>query len=218
MKILVLGATGRTGKHILAEALKRGHMVSAIARDPGKLAGYKVEITQGTPYNYETVEKAIRGCNAVINTLNVSRRSDNMWSPLAAPQDLISRSAANAMKAMEEAGIKRFVALSTIGAGNSWKTAPAILRFLVKISNLKYAFRDHTRQEELLEKSSLDYTICRAPMLSEDINQSGALATKESENPAGMKLSRNSAAEFFVTIIENKNYLREIINLANRPE
>jgi uncharacterized protein YbjT (DUF2867 family) len=218
MKILVLGATGRTGKHIVAEAVKRGHTVTAIARDPEKLAGSEAVIIKGTPYDYETVEKAIEGCDAVINTLNVSRRSDNMWSPLAAPEDLISRSAANALTAMEKKGIKRFVALSTIGAGRSWKTAPGILKFLVRISNLKYAFRDHTRQEELLEGSDLDYTICRAPMLSAEINKSGAVATKESEKPAALKLSRNSAAEFFITIIENKNFLREIINLANRPE
>jgi putative NADH-flavin reductase len=68
MKILLLGATGRTGKLIIAEAVKRGHKISAIARDPEKLKEFKIEITQGTPYDYETVEKALTGCEAVINT------------------------------------------------------------------------------------------------------------------------------------------------------
>jgi putative NADH-flavin reductase len=72
MKILLLGATGRTGKYIIEEALKRGHLISAIARDPDKLKDYKIEITQGTPYDYDTVERAMTGCEAVINTLNVS--------------------------------------------------------------------------------------------------------------------------------------------------
>jgi len=40
MKILLLGATGRTGMHIIEEALKRGHKISAIARDPEKLKNY----------------------------------------------------------------------------------------------------------------------------------------------------------------------------------
>ena len=83
MKILVLGATGRTGKHIIEEALKRGHKISAIARNPEKLKDFEIDITQGTPYDYETLEKAIIGCEAVINTLNVSRKSDNPWAPLS---------------------------------------------------------------------------------------------------------------------------------------
>ena len=109
MKILLLGATGRTGKHIIAEALKRGHKISAIARDPEKLKDFKIEITQGTPYDYDILEKAITGCEAVINTLNVSRKSDNPWASLTAPKDMISKSASNAIKAMEKNGIKRFV-------------------------------------------------------------------------------------------------------------
>ena len=215
MKILRLGATGRTGKYVIDEALKKGHKVSAIARDPDKLKNYEIDIIQGTPYDYETVEKALTGCDAVINTLNVSRKSDNPWSPLAAPKDLISKSASNAIKAMEKTGIKRFVALSTIGAGRSWKTSPAVLRFFVSISNLRYAFVDHGKQEELLENSSIDYTICRAPMLSSEVNSSGAIATRENEIPKSMKLSRNSAAEIFIKIIENKEFIRQTVSLSN---
>jgi putative NADH-flavin reductase len=104
MKILLLGATGRTGKFIIEEAIKRGHRISAIARNPEKLKGFDIDITLGTPYNCETVEKAITGCEAIINTLNVSRKSDNPWAPLAAPKDMISKSASNAIKAMEKVG------------------------------------------------------------------------------------------------------------------
>jgi uncharacterized protein YbjT (DUF2867 family) len=217
MKILLLGATGRTGRHIIEEAIKRGHKISAIARNPEKLKDFKIDITQGTPYDYETVEKAITGCEAVINTLNVSRKSDNPWALLAAPKDMISKSASNAIKAMEKVGIRRFIALSTMGAGRSWKRTPIILKIIVSISNLKYAFLDHGKQEELLENTSLDYTICRAPMLSPKINNTGAIATMESEKPANMYLSRNSAAEFFINIIENNEHIRVTISLSNRP-
>lgn len=217
MKILLLGATGRTGKHIIAEALKRGHKIVAIARNPQKLKDYNIEIIQGTPYDFETVEKAIAGCEAVINTLNVSRKTDNFWAPLAAPKDLISKSASNAVKAMEKAGIKRFIALSTTGAGRSWKHIPVILKVIVSISNLKHAFTDHGKQEEILENSNMDYTICRAPMLSTKINDTGATATAEGIKPASMYLSRNSAAEFFLDIIENNQHIRETISLSNKP-
>ena len=217
MKILIIGATGRTGKCLVKESLKRKYEVSAIARNPEKLKDFKIEITSGTPYDYTTVEKAISGCEAVINTLNVSRKSDNPWAPLAAPKDMISKSAANALKAMEKTGTKRYVALSTIGAGRSWKKSPFILKLIVSISNLRYAFRDHGRQETLLENSDIDYTICRAPILSDDINTTGATATPEGEKPASRILSRNSAAEFFLNIIENKQYIRKTVSLSNKP-
>lgn len=217
MKILLLGATGRTGIQIIEEAIKRGHRISAIARDPDKLKDYDIEITQGTPYNYETVEKAITGCEAVINTLNVSRKLDNPWAPLRAPKDMISKSASNTIKAMEKVGIKRFIALSTIGAGRSWKKTPIILKLIVSFSNLKHAFLDHGKQEEILENSAIDYTICRAPMLSNKTNETGAIATVEGVKPADMYLSRNSAAEFFLRIIEKKEHIRETISLSNKP-
>jgi len=118
---------------------------------------------------------------------------------------------------MEVNGIKRFVALSTIGAGRSWKTIPGILKLIVSISNLRYAFKDHGKQEEILEGSSLDYTICRAPMLSSEINNTGAIATPVGETPASKFLSRNSAAEFFLSIIENNEYIRETVSLSNEP-
>lgn len=217
MKILLLGATGRTGKLVIEEAIRRGHKISAIARDPEKLKDYQIDITQGTPYNFETVEKALSGCESVINTLNISRKSDNPWAGLVSPKDLISISATNAVSAMKVAGIKRYKALSTIGAGSSWKTTPVILKLIVSLSNLKYAFWDHGRQEEILQKSSIDFTICRAPMLSTETNVNGAVAVKEGENPPKMILSRNSAAEYFIKLIENKEHIREIVNISNFP-
>lgn len=215
MKILLLGSTGRTGKLVIEEAIRRGHKISAIARNPEILKDYQIDITQGTPYDPETVEKAITGCEAVINTLNISRKSDNPWAGLASPKDLISKSATNVISAMKRIGIKRFITLSTIGAGNSWKSTPVILKFIVSGSNLKFAFRDHCKQEEILQNSSLEYTICRAPMLSSKINIKGVVALKEGENPPKMVLSRNSAAEFFIKIIENKEYIREVVNFSN---
>ena len=218
MKILLLGATGRTGIRIVEEAARRGDEISAIARDPGKLSEYQIDITRGTPYEEETVETVIAGCDAVINVLNISRKSDNPWASLRSPRDLISQSAHNALTAMEQVGINRFIALSTIGAGRSWQNIPWLLKAIVSISNLKYPFRDHGRQEEILENSPMDYTICRAPMLTDDEAAAGAVATPEGTPPASRVLSRSAAAEFFLDIIEDSSHIREVIHLSNKPD
>jgi hypothetical protein len=131
---------------------------------------------------------------------------------------MISKSAANAMRAMDKGGVRRFVALSTVGAGRSWNTIPWILKFIVSVSNLKHAFVDHGIQEEMLENSPMDYTVCRAPMLSAATYDGGVVATAAEKGPAGKYLSRNSAAEFFLDIIENNLHIRETVNLANKPE
>ncbi len=52
-------------------------------------------------------------------------------------------------------------------------------------------------------------------MLSTVPNTKGAIAVKEGENPPKMVPSRNSAAEFFIKIIENNEHIREIVNLSN---
>jgi uncharacterized protein YbjT (DUF2867 family) len=215
MKMLVLGATGRTGKRVLETAARTGHQVVAIARDPSKLPDSKVEIIQGSPYDEATVERAVTGCDAVVNVLNVSRESDSPWATLTAPPDMISRSCANALKAMEKAGVKRYVTLSTVGAGESWKLLPWVVRLLVKHSNLKAAFDDHSAQEALLARSNVDYTVARAPMLNDADNATGVMAVKPGEKMKG-KLSRQSAAEFLVSIIESGQYRREIIHVSNR--
>ena len=215
MKLLVLGASGRTGKRVAALALQKGHQVAAIVRSPEKVADLKVEVFQGTPYDCETVERALKGCEAVVNVLNVSRESDNPWARLASPPDLISRSCANALQAMEKLGVKRYAALSAVGAGDSWRLLPLVVRLVVRYSNLKAAFDDHTVQERLLVKSSADYTVVRAPMLTDKANPSGVLVVRPGEKMKG-SLSRQSAADLLLSILESGQHAREIIHISNR--
>ncbi len=215
MKLLVMGATGRTGMLLVGQALRQGHQVVAIARDPAKLAGLGAEIVPGTPYDYETVARALAGCDAVANVLNVSRTSDSPWAALRAPADMISRACANALAAMAKAGVKRYVTLSTVGAGESWQRVPFILKLIVSHSNLRFAFDDHTAEEQLLQKSGVDYTVARAPLLKDKGTHSGVLAVKPGEKMRGT-LTRQAAAEFLVSILESGQYPREIVHISNR--
>lgn len=215
MRLLVMGATGRTGRRLAALALEKGHEVAAIVRNPEKLAGLRVEIIQGTPYDEGTVARAAAGCDAVVNVLNVSRASDNPWARLAAPPDLISKACANALRAMERAGIRRYVTLGTVGAGESWRLLPLPLRLFVRCSNLRYAFDDHTVQEGLLVRSSADFTVARAPMLTDKEIPSDVLVTRPGE-PMRSSISRRSVAEFLVSILESGRYAREIVHVSNR--
>jgi uncharacterized protein YbjT (DUF2867 family) len=216
MKILILGATGRTGKLVIEEAMKQGHEPVAVARDPSKLAGMGATVVSGTPYEPETIRSAMPGCEAVITTLNVSRNSDFPWAALRAPTDLISKSAANAVEAMKEHGVRRIVALGALGAGSSRAAMPGLMRFVIDHSNLRPAFEDHGRQEALLTGSGMDFTVARAPMLTNDETDRGIAVKREGDDgKLRPKLGRRSAARFFVEIIEKKLYLGEVIGISN---
>ncbi|MGG7308828.1 NAD(P)H-binding protein [Curtobacterium sp. AB451] len=85
--LLVLGGSGRTGVHVLRQAVARGHRVRALVRNPDTVdAPADVELIEGTPANIDDIRRAAEGADAVVSALNNSRASDNPWaSPSARP-------------------------------------------------------------------------------------------------------------------------------------
>jgi putative NADH-flavin reductase len=217
MKILLFGATGRTGKLILQKALKDGYEVTAIVRDPSKLDNLNANIIQGTPYCKETVKEAMNNCDVVISTLNVSRVSDSPWAKLRAPKDMISRSIQNVLDAMQESRAKRIIVMGVLGAGESWTKLPFIFRLVVSSSNLKYAYNDHSRQEELLASSDSDWTVIRLPMLTSEEGEKEILIKKPNDNiKLNRKINRESVARFILNILKDDNYYKSIVAVSYR--
>src|SRR4051812_6586795 len=92
MKILILGATGRTGRHLLNEALQKGHTVHALVRDRSKLQHTSPDLVlfEGNPSDISSLSRAARGCDAILSTLNISRNSDFPWAGLRTPPNFLS--------------------------------------------------------------------------------------------------------------------------------
>ncbi len=216
MKILLLGATGRTGNIILKKAIKDGHKVTAIVRDKGKLYGINAEIIEGTPYDRDTVLSAVKGCDAVISTLNVSRTSDNPWAKLRAPKDLISKSVKNAIEGMKSYNVKRIIVISTLGAGDSKNRMPLLFNLFISMTNLKYAFKDHTRQEEILERSDRDWTVIRLPMLTADAGENEVLVNMGDGTKLNRNVNRETVARFILNILNEEKYFRKKIAISNK--
>jgi putative NADH-flavin reductase len=76
MRITVFGATGRTGRYILAEGLRRDHQLTAFTRWPAALVGPSTlaAVVHGDGRDPHTVRKAIDGADAVISTVSAERR------------------------------------------------------------------------------------------------------------------------------------------------
>ncbi len=211
MNILVVGSTGRTGLHLVEEALRRGNRVKALARSATKLETLSgdPEICLGTPYERVDVQGAMQGVDAVLSALNISRKSDFPWSRVTSPPDLISRSTRNIIDAMEAESVSRIVVVSASGVGDSAVDLPAVFRWLIRASNIKYAYLEHEAQEELLRRSNLQWTAVRPSALSDKDRGGEVLASFEGVPKPGSAISRASVARFMLDAVEDGLYIGE---------
>jgi putative NADH-flavin reductase len=215
MKILILGITGRTGRLAAAEAIKRGHKVVGIVRDKARVTVKDAEIIEGTPYDYATVRKAVNGCDAVISALSLFPQSQGIFGKIKTPTDTMEVSMKNTVKAMEETGIKRIVVMTALGVGDSAKELPALFSFIVKISNIKYAYIDHDAQEKVLENSNLDWTIVRPVGLNDKNENLSILYNLKGVGKIKSMISRNAVAHFMLDCIEKRQFLMQKPGISN---
>jgi uncharacterized protein YbjT (DUF2867 family) len=214
MRILLLGGTGRTGRLILEEALARGIEVSALVRDAERLGRTDALIYEGSPYDPGQIERAIDDCEAVVSALNVSRRSDNPFSRLRAPRDLMSRSIGHAIEAMNEHGLRRIAVISSLGVGDSRPRMPALFRGIMALTNIRHAMRDHERQERLLMESGLDWTVVRPALLND--GEPGELRVALTlDEPLGGRTSRRAVARFLVQVVEEGRYIGQALSISD---
>src|SRR5829696_6094888 len=74
MKLLIFGASGKTGQHLVSQALEQGHMVTAFARTPAKikLQHQNLHVVQGNIADFSLVESAVKGQDVVLSALGAA--------------------------------------------------------------------------------------------------------------------------------------------------
>lgn len=215
MKILILGITGRTGRLAVEEAIKRGHEVVGIARNPYAVDVKDVEIFAGTPYEPETVVKAIKGCDAVISTLNTFPQSQGLFGKLNSPSDNVSMSIKNTIRVMGKTGINRIVVVSALGVSDSVREKPGIFSIINRVSNNKYAYADHDVQENVLERSRLDWTVVRPAGLTDNNENLSIQCNLNGEVKTRATISRKAVARFILDCVEKGQYIKQKPAISN---
>ena len=198
MKVTIFGATGRTGRHLTRIALEAGHEVTAFARDAKKLSADcdKLRVVTGNLFAVEEVEQAVKGSDAVLYSVGcVSIRE----------KDTVARGTETVVKAMERHGVKRIVVMSTVGAGDSGKALKPILRTILKIV-IRNQLRDHTMQEDILKKSSLDWTAVRAAGLTDGPAKG---TYKIGYDLMATRIAREDVAACMVGMLSDEKYSRK---------
>ena len=205
MRILILGATGRTGKLVLKTALDEGYEVNCLARNSARIPTVdKLQVFEGNPAVSEDLEKALQGCDYVINVLNISRTSDFPWAKLRTPPTYLSDVMKKLMTLAEKHRLKGLIACSAWGVAETKKDIPFWFRWMIDYSNIGLAYRDHERQEELLAKSSLNWTVVRPVGLSNVKKEEKIKVSLNNSPKPSLMISRLSLAKFLVQCIREE--------------
>lgn len=213
-RILIFGATGRTGRLALDYALSDSKQleVCALVRSPEKLRPRPgLTLVPGTPYERGDVERAIDGCDAVLSFLGHSGLRALLGESGSAPPDLMARSTQNALTAMLARGLRRIVVLSAFGAGDSRRVAPRALDVLIERAGvLRASYADHEAQEVLLRATELDWTSVRAVLLAgRDLTRT-RLSEHGKPKPRAF-ISRRTVATFMVDCLLHPEFYQKAL-------
>ena len=216
-RILIYGATGRTGKLALEYAIEQGYEVTALVRNPDKISlqSKKLTVIKGLPTNIGDVRNAMKNCDYVISLLSALTEKESMSFKKIEPPHTIEKTIRNTIECMREYGIKRIISLSSIGVGDSRKYAPWFMRLFIKISNFKIVFADHDREEQLLVNSNLDWTIARPVGLNNN-ETIGQLVISYEKTPAPFKMSRKQLAKFMIDNLDKKDFIHKMPILSEK--
>ena len=201
MKLVVFGATGSIGEKVVEQALDQGCIVTAFARFPAKLdiQHPRLRLFQGDVMNLLSVEQAIQGQDAVVCVLG-SGKSLNSTVRSEGTRQII--------QAMEQAGVRRLICQSTLGAGDSWNNLDFYWKYVMFGFILRKVFADHQLQERYVTQSHLDWTIVR-PGAFIDGPRTGSYrhGFPGNDKTSALKIARADVADFLLKQLTTDMYL-----------
>jgi putative NADH-flavin reductase len=210
MKVLLFGATGFTGKAVLPELLEKGHIVTALVRSKQKVKIFhpNLRIIEGHVLDQAEINTAMQGQEAVINCLGKNKGSDS---------NLLSSFTEKVIKAMNTHQVPRLIALSNVGAGDSYKTQPFLFRRILLPTILKWLqdlIQDKNVMEPMIQKSNLNWTILRFPKISEKPSKKRILISQDGKG-LSFSLSLKDCAQFIVSQLEDKSLYFKTPSISN---
>ena len=208
-KIIVFGATGGTGKFVVEQALKAGYQVTVIVRNPDAftLTNKNLEIIKDDVLQPSTFEDAVKGKYAIISCLGSSRKE---------PTKIYSQGIINITTAMDKAGVKRIICISAAAV-----MVPPVGSFMIKfvVKNIlqrlfKYIYADMLLMETVLSKSDLDWTVIRAPRLTND-KSTGKYRIAINEHLSKLSsISRADLADYIVTHLNDEKTFKARVEVS----
>ena len=207
MKVLVFGASGKTGREVVRQALARGYAVTAFVRETARLplAHANLKLVTGDITNPATIAHAMAGQAAVISTLGVGQ-------PLKHDPVVIDGIRTIA-RAAEQSSVERLLYMSFIGVRESRDAAGFVLKRLAS-TLLRHEVADHEVKEAAIVESFVDWTIVRPPKLT-DGRLTAAYRVGEdirARTPLPM-MSRADVADFMLRQLTDAAFIRKAVRI-----
>jgi putative NADH-flavin reductase len=203
MRVLVLGATGGTGRAIVTQALDRGHEVVALVRSLEKARDLKgAKLVVGDARDERALREALKGVDAVVSALGTPA------SPFR-EVTLLSESTRALVTAMKAEGVSRLVAITGIGAGDSRGHGGFVFDRLIFPLLLRKVYADKDRQEAVVRNSGLDWVFVRPMILSDKPGGADIRATTDLKGVHGGTISRQDVARFVLDQVVDDRWLHQ---------
>lgn len=194
MRLLIIGSTGRTGKHLVQQGMRRGHDITAFTRRPQELVGVQglAGVVHGDALRLEDVCRAVEGQDAVIAAVGSSGIARNL------------------ILAQRQRGPRRVVMTSSRSVVATRPRLPVALAWIV----FRVAYADLARAEGMFEMSNLDWSIVRATMLT-DKPGTGKVHTDFEANATGgdWQLTRADYAMTLLDVTEDPSMIGKAIGV-----
>ncbi len=207
MRLLILGATGRTGRQLLDQALAAGHDVTAFVRRPDALAAYgtRLRVLQGDIAHPASVTRAVAGQETVLSALG---------SPTTRPNTVLSDGIGYVLAAMREHGVLRLLCMSSLGVGETRGQLGPLYNLLLIPLFLRQVFAEKERMEARMRASEAEWTIVRPGMLTNGPARGQyRVALAEVRPPAFPRISRADVAAFMLREVGERRLVRQAVGL-----
>lgn len=209
MKILIIGATGGTGKAIVEQALEQGHAVTAFVRNPAKMTikHKQLVVVNGNVLDYDSVDNAVQGHHTVVSALGHKH--------FFLKNTILSDGIKNIIRAMEKHKVKRLIFESSLGVGDSRGKLGLYYTLFVIPFIIFFYYKDKELAERYIMESSLDWTIVRPGQLTNG-KKRGVYreGLKVGNWFSSVRISRADVADFMLKQLTANSYLKKTPGVA----
>jgi putative NADH-flavin reductase len=201
MRTAIFGATGRTGKHLIEQALSQGHSVTAFARTPSKLSVShpQLHIIQGDVLKPESVEIAVKGQDVVVSVLGLKH---------GGPSTTLVDGTENIIRAMKKHGVERVLCVLTAGFLDEQVDSliGKLLLWFYRL-NAKAYLTPARLQYQSLQQSGLKWTAIRAVLLNEGVSKGRYRVAEVNIPRAGYQINTGDMAEFILKQLSSEEFI-----------
>jgi putative NADH-flavin reductase len=207
MNLFVVGATGRTGRELVDQAVARGHRVTALVRSPEKLVMPRDGLTalRGDPLSPEAIGRVLAGHDAVLSAIG---------PPGPGRTTVVQDSARAIVTAMKATGTRRLIVLSVALLFPGTGLIGAALRrtFLRGVAD------DSQEMEQIVRATELDWTIVRPPRLTNGARTESYAGSVDRLPPGSgggaASISRADVAHFLLDEVERPAHVGRLVGIA----